>query len=56
MPVTIPALAILVGNTYNGTYRGSDVSSLPEAIPKRVPVWYACCVCVCPLCVALAPA
>ena len=41
---------------YLPCFRGPDVSSLPEAIPKRVPVWYACCVCVCPLCVALAPA
>jgi hypothetical protein len=48
-PVTFPALAI--HTRYDGTYRGPDVSSLPEAIPKRVPVWYACCVlCVPPVC------
>ena len=39
----------------------ADVSSLPDTevvpiLPKRVPVRYASCVCVCPLCVALAPA
>ena len=42
-------------NTYDGAYRGLDVSFLPEAIPRRVPV-RTCVVCVCPLCVALASA
>ena len=57
-PVTIPALASDVSRRClepMGAYRGPPfvpARSDPETCART----YACCVCVCPLCAALAPA